>query len=61
MRTALERLKLVLEPSGASALAAALAGKSRIPDLGERVGVVCSGGNIAAEDFAGLVSAAERH
>ena len=61
MRAAVEYLKLVLEPSGASALAAALAAKSRGLDLGNRVGVVCSGGNISAEDFAKLVTEAPRH
>lgn len=60
MRAAVESLKLVLEPSGASALAAALAAKPRDLDLGQRVGVICSGGNIAAEDFATLLSEA-RH
>ncbi|HEY1890411.1 MAG TPA: pyridoxal-phosphate dependent enzyme [Steroidobacteraceae bacterium] len=60
MRAAVESLKLVLEPSGASALAAALAGKPRGLNLGQRVGVICSGGNIAAEDFASLLSEA-RH
>jgi len=61
MRAAVEHLKLVLEPSGASALAAALAAAPRARDLGKRVGVVCSGGNIAAEDFAKLLSEAPRH
>jgi len=61
MRAALEYLKLVLEPSGASALGAALAAKTRGWDLGRRVGVVCSGGNIAADDFAKLVAQAPRH
>jgi threonine dehydratase len=61
MRAAVEYLKLVLEPSGASALAAALAAKARGLDLGNRVGVVCSGGNISAEDFAKLVAEAPRH
>ncbi len=60
MRAAVESLKLVLEPSGASALAAALAAKPRGLDLGHRVGVICSGGNIAAADFASLLSEA-RH
>jgi threonine dehydratase len=60
MRAAVESVKLVLEPSGASALAAALAAKPRGLDLGQRVGVICSGGNIAAEDFASLLSEA-RH
>jgi len=61
MRAALEHLKLVLEPSGASALAAALVAKQRGVDLGRRVCVVCSGGNIAAEDFARLVTEEPRH
>ena len=54
MRWLFERSKLVAEPSGASALAALLAG--RIPVAGLRVGVVLSGANIAAERFAQLVS-----
>jgi len=61
MRAAAEYLKLVLEPSGASALAAALAAKHHSRDLGKRAGVVCSGGNIAAADFAKLVAEAPRH
>jgi threonine dehydratase len=60
MRAAVEALKLVLEPSGASALAAALAARLHGLELGQRVGVICSGGNIAAEDFAKLLSEA-RH
>lgn len=61
MRAALEHLKLVLEPSGASALGAALVAKRRGVDLGNRVCVVCSGGNIAAADFAKLVADEPRH
>lgn len=61
MRSALEHLKLVLEPSGASALGAALVAKRRGVDLGKRVCVVCSGGNIAADDFAKLVADIPRH
>ena len=45
MRFALERMKQVLEPAGASALAAVLAGRIPIRD-GERVAVVASGGNV---------------
>jgi len=56
MRAAVESLKLVLEPSGASALAAALAARPRGLGLGRRVGVICSGGNIAAEDFARVLA-----
>jgi threonine dehydratase len=54
MRFAVERLKLVLEPSGASALAALLAG--RIPTSGRRIGVTLSGGNVDAERFAQLIA-----
>ncbi|MDX6284338.1 MAG: threo-3-hydroxy-L-aspartate ammonia-lyase [Kribbellaceae bacterium] len=42
-----ERLKVVVEPSGACALAALLAG--RIKNVPERVGVVVSGGNVGLE------------
>ncbi|GAA5044802.1 threonine dehydratase [Thermocatellispora tengchongensis] len=50
MRLAFERLKIVIEPSGASALAALLAG--RITPVPQRVGVIISGGNIDARRFA---------
>ena len=50
MRFAFERLKLVLEPSGASALAALLANKVDV--RGARTGVVLSGGNVDAATFA---------
>ena len=53
MAFAFERLKIVLEPSGASALAALLAG--RIQGLPERVGVVLSGGNVGLERFLELL------
>jgi threonine dehydratase len=45
VRFALERLKQVVEPAGAAALAALLAGRIPIRD-GERVCVVLSGGNL---------------
>ncbi len=45
MRFAVERLKQVLEPAGAAALASVLAGRIPIRD-GERVAVVLSGGNV---------------
>lgn len=48
-----ERLKVVAEPSGASALAALLAG--RIQDLPERVGVLISGGNVGLERWLELL------
>ncbi|GAA3573439.1 threo-3-hydroxy-L-aspartate ammonia-lyase [Kribbella ginsengisoli] len=47
MTFAFERLKVVVEPSGACALAALLAG--RIQNLPECVGVVISGGNVGLE------------
>ena len=49
-----ERLKVVAEPSGASALAALLGGA--IPARRRRVAVVLSGANIDAARFAALVS-----
>ncbi|MGW0420157.1 pyridoxal-phosphate dependent enzyme [Streptomyces sp. NPDC003015] len=52
MRFAFERLKIVVEPSGATPLAALLNG--RVSDLPERVGVIVSGGNVDAERFARL-------
>jgi len=55
MRFMFDRVKLVTEPSGASALAALMAGK--IDDLaGRRVGVIVSGGNVGIERFVGLMN-----
>ncbi len=54
MRFAFERLKLVMEPSGASALAALLGGK--IDASGRRVGVVVSGGNVDAARYAEIIA-----
>ncbi|TMR98941.1 threo-3-hydroxy-L-aspartate ammonia-lyase [Nonomuraea basaltis] len=52
MRLAFERLKVVIEPSGATPLAALLAGRlDRVPP---RIGVIVSGGNIDVERFAEL-------
>ena len=57
MRFGLERLKQVLEPAGAAALAAVLAG--RIPyRAGERVAVVLSGGNVEIGRLGMLLEAA---
>ncbi|MFF3543459.1 pyridoxal-phosphate dependent enzyme [Streptomyces platensis] len=53
MRFAFERLKIVTEPSGASALAALLAG--HISPLPPRVGVIISGGNVGVERFLELL------
>jgi threonine dehydratase len=55
MRFTFERMNVVLEPSGASALAAVLAG--RIDVDGTRVGVILSGGNIGIARFVELMSA----
>jgi threonine dehydratase len=52
MGFAFERLKLVVEPSGAVGIAAVLAG---IVGVG-RIGVVVSGGNVGADRFAELVT-----
>lgn len=54
MRFAFERLKIVLEPSGATALAAVMAG--HIDVAGGRVGVTLSGGNVGADRFVELLS-----
>lgn len=52
MAFAFERLKLVLEPSGAAGLAAVLDGKVR----GSRIGVVLTGGNVGAQRFRELMA-----
>ncbi|MEX3102445.1 threo-3-hydroxy-L-aspartate ammonia-lyase [Streptomyces sp. V2] len=52
MRFAFERLKIVVEPSGATPLAALLAGKAE--GVSGKVGLIVSGGNVDAERFAGL-------
>ena len=57
MRFALERMKQVLEPAGAAALAAVLAGVIPIRD-GERVAVVASGGNVEVSRVGELLAAA---
>jgi threo-3-hydroxy-L-aspartate ammonia-lyase len=54
MRLLFERLKVVAEPSGATALAALLAG--RVELRGGTVGAVISGGNVDAARFASLMS-----
>ncbi|MCW2991851.1 MAG: serine/threonine dehydratase [Solirubrobacterales bacterium] len=52
MRLLFERCKIVAEPSGASALAAVLAGRVE----GERIGVILSGANVDAARFAELLA-----
>ncbi|MDG4826114.1 pyridoxal-phosphate dependent enzyme [Asanoa sp. WMMD1127] len=51
MRFAFDRLKIVLEPSGATGLAAVLTG-----GLSGRVGVILSGGNVDTTRFAALLA-----
>jgi len=57
VRFALERLKQVVEPAGAAALAAVLAGRVEIRD-GQRVAVLLSGGNVDVGRLGELVAAA---
>jgi threonine dehydratase len=57
MRFAVERLKQVLEPAGAAALGAVLAGQVPIRD-GERVAVVLSGGNVEVSRIGELLAGA---
>jgi threonine dehydratase len=59
LRFGLERLKQVLEPAGAAALAAVLAGRVPIRD-GERVVVVLSGGNVDVGRLGELLAGAGR-
>nr|WP_030501661.1 pyridoxal-phosphate dependent enzyme [Micromonospora purpureochromogenes] len=53
-----DRMKLVVEPSGALAVAALLAGRVRITR--QRVGVILSGGNISADLFSDLFTGTAR-
>jgi threonine dehydratase len=57
LRFALERLKQVVEPAGAAALAAVLAGRVALQDR-ERVAVVLSGGNVEMGRLGDLLVAA---
>ncbi len=54
MRFAFERMKIVIEPSGAAALAAVM--QRKLPAQGKRIGIVISGGNIDAGRFASLTA-----
>ena len=49
-----ETMKIVVEPSGATGLAALLAG--RVDVSGRRFGVILSGGNVGAERFCSLLA-----
>jgi threonine dehydratase len=57
VRFALERMKQLVEPAGAAALAAVLFGKVPIRD-GERVCVVFSGGNVETDKLGALLAGA---
>ncbi|MFN7621715.1 MAG: serine dehydratase, partial [Acidobacteriota bacterium] len=48
----LERMKVLVEPSGAAAAAAAL--HRKIETRGRRIGVIISGGNIDLTSLAGM-------
>ncbi|WP_142846979.1 threonine/serine dehydratase [Telmatospirillum sp. J64-1] len=54
MKLAFERLKLVVEPGGAVALAAVLNG--RIDCRGRTIAVICSGGNVDSATFARAIA-----
>jgi len=56
MRFFAERMKVVVEPTGALAAAAALEGK--VPVVGKRVGVIVSGGNIDPARYGQLLAGA---
>jgi threonine dehydratase len=58
MRFAFERMKQVLEPSGACALAALMGHRERFQ--GRRVGITLSGGNIGVDRFVALLTGAEK-
>jgi threo-3-hydroxy-L-aspartate ammonia-lyase len=53
MRFLFERMKVVVEPSGAVGVAALLAGRIRV--TGQRVGAILSGGNVGADRFRELL------
>jgi threonine dehydratase len=54
MRILIDRLKTVVEPSGACGVAALL--NARIPLRGKRIGVVLSGGNVGADRLVELLA-----
>jgi threonine dehydratase len=54
MRFAFDRMRIVVEPTGASGLAALLAG--RLPRPPARIGVVISGGNVDTDRFIELLA-----
>jgi threonine dehydratase len=52
MRFLFDRMKIVVEPSGAVGIAALLTGKIQRPG---RIGVIISGGNVSADRFRSLL------
>lgn len=58
MRFAFERMKTVLEPSGACALAVLMTHAKQFE--GQRVGITLSGGNVGLDRFVALLSGAEK-
>jgi threonine dehydratase len=58
MKFAYERLKVVLEPSGACALATLMHHREQF--RGQKVGITLSGGNIGVDRFVALVTGAEK-
>lgn len=54
MRALFGRAKIVVEPAGATPVAAALVGKAGAP--GSRVGIIISGGNVDPDTFARLIA-----
>jgi threonine dehydratase len=54
LRFAFQHLRLVLEPSGAAALAALLERKIDAP--GKTIAIIASGGNVDAENYAKLIA-----
>ena len=58
MAAAFLHLKIVVEPGGAVALAAALSGNAELPPPPAPLVVVCSGGNVDPQAFARLLAAA---
>lgn len=57
MRFFMERMKIVVEPTGCLAAAAVMQGN--LPLAGKRVGIIISGGNVDATAYAGFLSRAE--
>ncbi|WP_236790297.1 pyridoxal-phosphate dependent enzyme [Amycolatopsis sp. GM8] len=54
MRFLFDRMKLVVEPSGATVVAALLTGKIAV--TGKRIGAIISGGNVSADRFRELLA-----